>query len=490
MQADTTGRDLARLIAATFALRLLLAWAIGLGVDESYMVAAGRDFQLGYFDHPPISWWLSAGIAHLIGSEAAWVVRLPFIALFALSTWLMFRLTADLFTRRAGLIAAVAMNLAPVLGVTSASWVLPDGPLVCALLAAGLCLVRAVQAKGTSQGTAWWLGAGVAAGLALLSKYSAGLVLAGAFVALLTQPAHRHWLARPQPYVAVLLAAAMFAPVIWWNADHGWASFAFQGGRAGGGRLRPFGPLATLAGEALFLLPWIWLALMVPFLRGLRAGPRDWRVWLLCWLALPPIVLFALVSLRSGNVLFHWATPGYLFLFPLLGAWLEVWNPRRLRAWASFSAALLGVVLVLAVSEVRFNWLAAFRPGFDPGLQGMDLTPLRPALEARGLLDGRIIAAPSWNDTGKIDYALGGNPRVLALTTDPRQYGFAAPGPQAHLGQDMLIIAPRQDHARITERFGANFDSIEELPPLKLEFPARGTVVIPIYEAHNLRRWP
>ena len=115
-----------------------MAAAIGLGIDESYMVAAGRTLRLGYFDHPPASWWLAAGSAHLFGSESGVVVRLPFILLFALSTWLMYRLGTALFGARAGLWAAVALNLAPVFGVTTGGWVLPDGPLTCALLGAAL----------------------------------------------------------------------------------------------------------------------------------------------------------------------------------------------------------------------------------------------------------------------------------------------------------------------------------------------------------------
>src|ERR1700741_3923142 len=82
------------LILATFLARLLFAASLGLGIDESYMVAAGRKLQLSYFDPPPIAWWLAWAMAHLTGSESATVVRLPFIALFALSTWLMYRLTA------------------------------------------------------------------------------------------------------------------------------------------------------------------------------------------------------------------------------------------------------------------------------------------------------------------------------------------------------------------------------------------------------------
>src|SRR5919204_946626 len=85
----TPAAEVAVLIAATFAIRLLFAAALGLGIDESYMVAAGRQLQLSYFDHPPIAWWLAWAAAHLTGSESAIVVRLPFVVLFALTTWLM-----------------------------------------------------------------------------------------------------------------------------------------------------------------------------------------------------------------------------------------------------------------------------------------------------------------------------------------------------------------------------------------------------------------
>ena len=59
------------------------------------MVAAGRDFGellLGYYDYPPAAWWLAWGAQHLTGTRAALVVRLPFIVLFGISTWLMYRL--------------------------------------------------------------------------------------------------------------------------------------------------------------------------------------------------------------------------------------------------------------------------------------------------------------------------------------------------------------------------------------------------------------
>ena len=41
------------LILSTLVARLLFAGALGLGIDESYMVATGRELHLSYLDHPP-----------------------------------------------------------------------------------------------------------------------------------------------------------------------------------------------------------------------------------------------------------------------------------------------------------------------------------------------------------------------------------------------------------------------------------------------------
>jgi 4-amino-4-deoxy-L-arabinose transferase-like glycosyltransferase len=475
---------LTALVLAGSLVRLALAGLIGLGIDESYMVASGRHFAWGYFDHPPLSWWLAAGAAHLAGTDAAIVVRLPFIVLFALSTLLMARLGTELSGPRAGFLAALAFNLAPVFGVTTGGWVLPDGPLTASLLAAALCLIRALEGRDTR----WWLATGLMAGLALLSKYSAGLIIAGAFAAMAFTPRWRPWLAKPQPWFAGAVAVALFAPVLIWNAEHGWASFAFQGGRAVAARLHPFGSLAVLAGAAAFLLPWIWLGLMAAWWRAFRDGPDHPLAWLLAWLAAGPILLFAVVALWSRQVLFHWSMPGYLFLFPGLGALLAAWRPSRARRWAVATACLLGAVTAVAVTEVRLNWLAILRPGLDPGFQALDLTPLRTVLAARGLL-GHPVAALSWSDAGKIDYALGGDPPVICLNRDAREYGVR-PAPAPPLGQDVLVVGLRRDEARVRAQAAPLFAALEPLSPAMVPLPGRGAVPITLFLGHTLKHMP
>src|SRR6202034_377543 len=97
------------------------------------------------------------------------------------------------------------------------------------------CLAK-IEAGGNPR---WWLAAGIAAGLGLLAKYSAFFLGLGACVWLLAHPVMRRWLRAPWPWLGRIIAAAIFAPNLWWNDHHGWATFAFQFGRIGAGHFSP-----------------------------------------------------------------------------------------------------------------------------------------------------------------------------------------------------------------------------------------------------------
>lgn len=490
----TPAGGIAVLILTTFIGRILFASATGLGVDESYMVAAGRKLQLSYFDHPPIAWWMAWGAAHFLDSESAVVVRLPFVMLFALTTWLMHRVTAALFGGRAGLWAAILLNMIPVLGVTSGTWVLPDGPLFAALLGAVACMIAALPSNGRAT-WGWWVGAGACAGLALCSKYSAVLTIAGAVVFLCTEPKSRGWLTRPHPYLAGLVALAVFIPVLVWNAEHGWVSFLFQGSRALG-ELHPFGPIWNIAGQSVYVLPWIWAPMVWYGSVAIRRGPRDKERWLLACLAAPPIVVFTAASLWS-NVLFHWAAPGYLMLLPMFGEAVarHCYSSRPVRIWLVATAVFVVLGTGLFASHVRFNWLPTQITGFpigkDPSLDIVDWTSLRTELAERGLLgrQGLAVAALRWSDAGKIDYALGGLAPVVCLGPDPRQYGLIA-RPEEYAGADLLIVSPRLPAETVIKQFSPLFDWLKPIEPATISHAGVPAMEVSLLIGHQLRRRP
>jgi 4-amino-4-deoxy-L-arabinose transferase-like glycosyltransferase len=440
-------REAARAVLALMVLsallRLALAAGLGLSVDESYTVAISRELALSYFDHPPLHVWLVGTWARLLGSEQPLLLRLPDIAMFAASTWLLYRLTACAYGERAGLLAALALNLAPVFTLNTAAGIVPDGPLVLFALLAAYLFQRALE-DGQSRAQWWLLGAGAAAGLALLSKYLAVFPILG--FALYIASRRPRWLAQPAPWLAGLLIVALFTPVLVWNQAHGWASFAFQGGRALPASFSATRALAVFAGQLLYLLPWTGVALLWELARAVRRGPTDEQAWLFACLAAGPIVAFSLAALWT-KVLPHWPAIGWLFAFPLLGArlaGLAQARPRLLRGITiASSAALLGVLALLAfqTSTGRLARLFPVLTRHDPTVDLLDWRELETRVAQEQLRRrGLVIATVSWIDAGKADYVLHGALPVLCLSEDARQFAFMN-DPRDFDGRDALIVA-------------------------------------------------
>ncbi len=484
------------IIVVTALIRIVFASSLGLGIDESYAVATGRHLQLGYFDHPPLAWWLAWAGAHLFGGESPLALRAPFIALFALTTWLMFVLTRLLFGERAGLWAVVTLNLAPVIAWTSGTWVLPDGPLNAALLAGAYCVAVALFVSGPKSGSKaplWWLAAGVCGGLAMMAKLHGVFLFAGVGLFLLTSRRHRHWLATPWPYLGFALAVVVCLPAIVWNQQHDWVSFTFQADRAHVSRFTPWGPLVALGGQALYLLPWIWLPLFLCLIRACLNGPAKERQWLLACLAIGPIALFTLVAAIGTRVLPHWAAPGYLMLFPLLGRQvaeaLEI-GRRRTRPWLIASAIFMAVLLAGTMVLAQFPWPKAIGLQ-NPLLATLNWNNLEKQLGARGFLSrpNLFVVATGWEDAGKIDYALHGKMPVLCLARDPHAYGILT-RPEAYRGEDALIIGKDLPFSRVRRMYGRSFESIEELPHIAVMQGGRPAFELSVYFARSFQGAP
>lgn len=483
------------LIAVTGLVRFLLGASLGLGIDESYTVATGRQPQFGTFDHPPLAWWLVSASRFLFGTEAALVVRLPFILLFAVTTWVIFRLTSLLYGERAGMFAAVTLNLAPVLAWTSGSWVLPDGPLNAALAVGALCIASALFGA-PSRASYHWLAAGLAGGAAMMSKLHGVFLFAGVGLFLITQPQHRRWLLTPWPYAGVALAFLVFLPFIIWNAEHHWLSFAFQAGRAQVRTITLTGPFLALVGQSAVLLPWLWLPLIVCLVRAIRNGPSQPRDWLLVCLAIGPIVIFTLVSLTGSRTLPHWASPGYLFLFPLLGrAVAEAIDTgsSTVRPWLAASSASLVAILAAALALAHLPWpqitYAQGKLVPNPIEEAIDWKDLTQELKLRGLYSRArlFISATRWHEAGKIDLALGGAMPVLCLCADPRGYGVIKRSSD-YLGQDALIIGRGLTKSQVQSVYGPYFEHIEPMAPLAISHAGRQAFELAVYSAEGFKR--
>jgi hypothetical protein len=515
------------IIVATLIGRLILASTIGLGVDESYQVSVSRPLSLSYFEHPPLAFWMPGIVTLLTGSMNGALLRLPFILLFAGTTWMMYRLTARLFGDRAGAIAALILNVTPVLSVSTGGWVLPDGPLMFWMLASALCLERVLLPGDAARDavrapTAWWLAAGTCAGLAMLSKYHGVFLLAGTGLFLLTNRYARQWLRHPGPYLAALVAALVFSPVLLWNARHDWISFRFQGGRGGhhGLNLVPF--LENIGGQLGYLLPWICIPLawvlgsvLIEAARNVwKRAPRApdeartyaARWWLAC-LAIGPIATFTLIALGGHRGLPHWQAPGWLFVIPLLAERVDALLAtgsaravRRTRAWLVGSTAAFAIIVLALATEIAFGWANRLSPSLfakgDPSLETLDWHDL-PVAIAPMLRDSRsdananpgarpFVAATNWIDAGKIAYAMQGRADVVCLCSEPHHFAFVR-DERTLLARDAVIVervgkrppssVPLSEHFRSVKAIGTAVMRRDGSPAITLELYRGETLV-------------
>ena len=474
------------LIAVTFVLRMIGGAVVGWGTGEAYYLASARQFHLSYFDQPPVSLWTIWATLQLTGSDALLVIRLPFIAMFAVSTWLVFDITRKIHTPLGGFYAALIVNACVLFSLSVGSWTQPDAPMLLFWLATLRVLVSIFFGTGAQRPYASWALAGVFLGLTFLSKYHAVFLVAGTGLFLVFNSTQRRWLAHRAPWLALIIAFAIFSPVLIWNAQNDWASFGFQGGRALAGEdLRWNGLLRMIWGQLLYMVPWLAIPALVIGISALRAGPRGQfptgavpgAAALFAYIGGPPILFFTLVALWSDTQFhFHWQAPGYLMAFMLMGAWAANRDGKAIRTWLFGSAIATFVILALLVSHAATGWARTIFPGDweDPTALQLPWAELGTALEARDAFaqDDIFIAGTNWIDCGYIDTQIAGRAPLACLGNDPRNLEFNF-DPAAHAGWDAYIVAQTRNPDSVRNAFADRFESIEPLETLTISRAGR-----------------
>ena len=303
-------------------LRFVSAATINLSPQEAYYWNYSIHPDLSYLDHPPmVAWVIRAGTLLLGKSEIG--VRIGGLWLVVVSTWLINALGRLWFSRRAGLWAALLFQVIPLYFIYGMI-ITPDVPLICFWLLT-LYLVSIAVLK--DRPSAWYC-AGAALGFAMLSKYTALFLVPSALLFLIADRGHRKWLLRKEPYLAFFLSLVIFSPVILWNYQHQWASFAFQfGGRLLGEEYQghaydpelyshaPHSLIESLGIQLGGIFPTYLAVLVLSFAVALYFTIKDQGSrWKFClFFSFPILVFFAVYSIGS-KVNANWPLPGYLAL--------------------------------------------------------------------------------------------------------------------------------------------------------------------------------
>jgi 4-amino-4-deoxy-L-arabinose transferase-like glycosyltransferase len=134
-------------------------------------------FGVLYPDKPPLYFWATAGLGWLAGTDIGeWTARLPAALAAVAGLLLVYRLGADLFTPRAGVVSACVLATSNLF-FWYARQGHPDQFLTTFVTLAGLGWWRSLAARDASPRAGWTALASVAMGLGVLSKGLLALVL-------------------------------------------------------------------------------------------------------------------------------------------------------------------------------------------------------------------------------------------------------------------------------------------------------------------------
>ena len=359
------------------ALLYVLAWSLlppllshSLPLDVVEGIAWGREWQWGYYKHPPLSSWLLYGFYAALGKAGPFLLSQLCIALTLWLVWLTGRrlLTPERALLGTLLTMAVVYYTRPALEFNHN---IAQMPIWAGL---GYALLRALQEGHWRH----WLLLGLVAGLGLLTKYSVSIALAVLGLYLLAT-AQRRVLLRAGPWLAVLTMALVLAPHLYWLWQSDWLPMAYTSSRAETAarypRLAAFNFLATqLLNHVPLLLIMLWGWWRV---RKAQATAWTWRLhtteptYLLA-LALGSGLLVLLLGLVTGMRLRDmwgvpmWAFSGLLAAALLPEAWLAALRPRLLRAllwWLVLVSLVSGLFLAYGAQwrqrPARSDWPAA-----------------------------------------------------------------------------------------------------------------------------------
>jgi len=438
-------------IAAMTVMRVVYASLLDLRTDEAYYWTWSKESALSFLDHPPmIAWFIRFGTAIFgdtdLGARFAGIVAMLVTQL--LLADIVRRVTHDV---RAVVLALLLPEAALYYGLLMAK-VAPDTALIPFATAMLWSLVRLTE-SGDGR---WWLAAGLFAGLGLLSKFTAIMLLPAVAAFALVPDWRWRWLCSPYPYLSALIAVVVFSPVLLWNDQHDWASFRFQAVRATAVypfSLRTFGEFLGLQfGLVGFvLLPVVLSGVALTAWRGYRN--REPVAILLSTAVIVPFgyFLWKSTTLRVGDTwpMFLWpagfaATAINIAMLPREN-WPQ-WMIRSTISWARI-AVISGIAFVVGVFfyYVAAPWNLIGRVDPVGGEAGFEQVAAR-AQDQLQKAGATWIATTDYRTYAMLRWHFNGRVPVIQLNERGRFQGFRDPGLAMIKGHTGLYVAREPDN--------------------------------------------
>jgi len=329
----------------------------------------GKEFQFGYYKHPPFYAWI-AGLWFKIFPREDWCFNLLSAlnaAVGLVGVWFVAGRFLSGWTRLA---AILLLALTPFYNVMAIKYN-ANSVLLSAWPWMAYFFVRSLETNRARDGVLF----GAMAAVSLLSKYSSAFMVFACFSASLLHPDARRYYKTSAPYVAIATCLLLVAPHIWWGVTTGWPTAHYAAGRMA----FPYGMLllsvvtTTSASIGLHALAFIALVACfrnetLGFLKRAAIGfSRRETIWLVL-LAFSPSALTLLSGLAGiARISTNFMIPVF-FMVPIVmlmasGTELTFEQFQRItRIWTALAITALLLSPFIAYATFAYEQDAAKEP--------------------------------------------------------------------------------------------------------------------------------
>jgi 4-amino-4-deoxy-L-arabinose transferase-like glycosyltransferase len=425
---------------ATLCAAQVLLWTLiptfafsNLSLDILENIGWGREWQWGYYKHPPLQAWVTGGLYTLVG-DTAWPLYVLGPAAIVLTYIPLFLLGRDAAGPRAGLLAVLLFSLVYYANVPT-----PEFNANVIQMPIWAWAAFALWRSMTRRTIGWWVLLGVVAALAVYAKYSALILFASLILTSLLMAEGRAAYRTAGPYLAILVAAVLVAPQINWLVASHFQPLTFAEGRGGEIRgimrvLQPLGFLATQAfdhiGAILMLVAGgAWLAWFGRAAEGVSFPSSAPVRRFVASMAIAPYALTVVLSGITGvGLLDMWGAPMPVWISLAAVLFLKpVYEAAKLDRMLAFWAILFVGAPVFVGIVAAFGPALGARPirvAFPGPPMAQELTDIWRKTTGQPLA---IVAGDIWSSGVVVTYSpdrpsvfTGANPRFSPWITPER----------------------------------------------------------------------
>lgn len=302
----------------------------------------GREWQWGYYKHPPFSSWVLYSFYYVFGHIGPYFLSQCTIVL---SLWIAYLFGTELMSRQRAFIGALFL-----LAIFYYTWPSLEFNHNIAQMPVWLGLAYIFYLALKHNRLQYWLVLGLLAGIGMLIKYTVAVLLLSILIFSVLTHYRRIWLSF-KPWLALVIAIAIFSPNLYWLMQHDWISITYASARSAedANRNGHFAALGYLATQLINHLPLLIILICTRTRLSFKQpkkimGQNDW--FYLLWMGLFPTVMLVLVGLVFGVGLRDmWGMP----MWGLSGLIVVAMIPEQLWSQQKYTSLLKGISIWVAI---------------------------------------------------------------------------------------------------------------------------------------------